>query len=287
MEKPSSLTKALFGIPSDIEVYPEITRGFVERGEYGIDAFRVYVRELGYSDAKVEKVLLGIYREVKRKYAEDLRCEELLAVICSEIGAFYFDLGYKEAEKFLLEAFNLRSKLYGSERAFLLANTMNRLGIFYIQNGKPEKAEVMFEDAYTITKELYKQSDEFKLDYALMAINLGTFYFEIGKANEGLKFQFEALKHRDVLPCGGAVPYFNLALCYQDLGNYDKAIEFYVKASAVSLDRGFVNVEEALSRVLEIASLEQVYSKVEELVNRGEVSRDEFERLTSILERLE
>jgi len=152
MEKPSSLTKALFGIPSDIEVYPEITRGFVERGEYGIDAFRVYVRELGYSDAKVEKVLLGIYREVKRKYAEDLRCEELLAVICSEIGTFYFDLGYKEAEKFLLEAFNLRSKLYGSERAFLLANTMNRLGIFYIQNGKPEKAEVMFEDAYTITK---------------------------------------------------------------------------------------------------------------------------------------
>jgi len=120
-----------------------------------------------------------------------------------------------------------------------------------------------------------------------MAINLGTFYFEIGKANEGLKFQFEALKHRDVLPCGGAVPYFNLALCYQDLGNYGKAIEFYVKASAVSLDRGFVNVEEALSRVLEIASLEQVYSKVEELVNRGEVSRDEFERLTSILERLE
>jgi len=180
MEKPSCLTEALFGIPSDIDVYPEITRGFLERGEYGIDAFRIYVRELGYSDAKVEEVLLGIYSEVKRRCAEDPRYEELLAAVCSEIGAFYLDLEYEGAEKFLLEAFNLRSNLYGSERAFLLANTMNRLGIFYVQNEKPEKAEIMFEDAYTIVKELYERSEEFELDYALMTINLGTFYFEIG-----------------------------------------------------------------------------------------------------------
>ncbi|WP_169336395.1 hypothetical protein [Archaeoglobus sulfaticallidus] len=49
--------------------------------------------------------------------------------MCSETGSFYLDLGYERAEKFLLETFNLRSKLYGSERAFLLVNTMNRLGI--------------------------------------------------------------------------------------------------------------------------------------------------------------
>ncbi|WP_456468487.1 tetratricopeptide repeat protein [Archaeoglobus sp.] len=220
MAKPSSLTEALFGIPSDIEVQPELTHGFVERGECGIDAFRRYVRELGHSDAKVEEVLLEIYREVKRRCVEDPRYEELLATVCSEIGAFYLDIGYDGAEKFLLEAFNLRSKLYGSERAFLLANTMNRLGIFYIQNGKPEKAEIMFEDAYTIMKELYEQSKEFELDYVFATINLGTFYYEAGKADEGLKYQFKALKHKDVLPCGGAVPYFNIALCYQDLGDY-------------------------------------------------------------------
>jgi len=287
MEKPSCLTEALFGIPSDIEVYPEITRGFLERGEYGIDAFRIYVRELGYSDAKVEDVLLEIYREVKRRCAEDTKYEELLAAVCSEIGAFYLDIGYEGAERFLLEAFNLRSKLYGTERAFLLANTMNRLGIFYMQNGKPEKAEVMFEDAYTIMKELYERSKEFEFDYALANINLGTFYSEIGKADEGLKYQFKALKHKDVLPCGGAIPYFNIALCYQDLGDYDKAVEFYVRASAIALDKGFVDVEEALSRALNIANPEQVYSKVEELHNRGEIGRNEFERLIEILRRLE
>jgi len=286
MEKPSCLTEALFGIPSDVEVYPEITRGFLERGEYGIDAFRIYMRELGYSDAKVEEVLLEIYREVKRGCAEDPKYEELLAAVCSEIGAFYLDLGYEGAERFLLEAFNLRSKLYGSERAFLLASTMNKLGIFYVQNRKPEKAEIMFEDAYTIMKELYEQSKEFELDYVFATINLGTFYFEIGKADEGLKYQFKALKHRDVLPCSGAIPYFNIALCYQDLGDYERAVEYYVRASALALDRGLVDVEEALSRALEVASSEKVYSEIEELFNKGEVSRSEFERLIEILRRL-
>lgn len=99
MKKPSCLTEALFGIPSDVEVYPEITRGFLERGEYGIDAFRVYMGELGYSDAKVEEILLEIYKEVKRKCVEDSKYEELLATVCSEIGAFYLDLGYEGAEK--------------------------------------------------------------------------------------------------------------------------------------------------------------------------------------------
>ena len=282
MEKPSSLTEALFGIPSDIEVYPEITRGFLERGEYGVDAFRRYVRGLGYSDAKVEEVLLEIYREVKRR-AKNPKYEELLAAVCSEIGAFYLDLKYDGAEKFLLEAFNLRTKLYGTERAFLLANTMGKLGIYYMQNRKPEKAEVMFEDAYTIMKELYERDESFELDYVLATINLGTFYFEIGKAEEGLKFQFEALKHRDVLPCGGAVPYFNIALCYQDLGDYDKAVEYFVKASALALDRGFVDVKEALSRALEISSYDFVRFKMEDLLKRGEIAQDQFNRLLEIL----
>ena len=287
MVKPLSLTEALFGIPSDIDVYPELTRGFLERGEYGTDAFRRYVRELGYSDAKVEEVLLEIYKEAKRRCVEDLRYEELLAAVCSEIGAFYLDIGYDGAEKFLLEAFNLRSKLYVSERAFLLANTMNKLGIFYIQNGKPEKAEIMFEDAYMIMKELYERSKEFELDYVFATINLGTFYHEVGGADKGLKYQFEALKHRDILPCGGAVPYFNNALCYQDLGDYEKAIEFYVRSSAIALDKGFVDVKEALSRALKITSREQLYSKIKELFDKEEIGKNEFERLIEILRRLE
>ncbi|WP_456468486.1 hypothetical protein [Archaeoglobus sp.] len=48
-----------------------------------------------------------------------------------------------------------------------------------------------------------------------------------------------------------------------------------------------MDVEEALSRALEVASSEKVYSKIEELFNKGEVSRSEFERLIEILRGLE
>ena len=44
MAKVLSLTELLFGALSDIEVYSEITRGFLEKGEYGIDALRRYER---------------------------------------------------------------------------------------------------------------------------------------------------------------------------------------------------------------------------------------------------
>ena len=102
-----------------------------------------------------------------------------------------------------------------------------------------------------------------------------------------MKYLFEALKHKHALPCGGAIPYFNIALCYQDLGEYDKAVEFYIKASSIALDKGFVDVRELLGRALKIASPEHVYSKIEELLNRGEIGRMEFVELTSILRRLE
>ena len=86
------------------------------------------------------------------------------------------------------------------------------------------------------------------------------------------------------MPCGGAVLHFNIALCHQDLGEYDKAIEFYVKASAIALDKGFVDVKDSLSRVLKIASPKLVYSKIEELLNREEIGRMEF---VEFLERLD
>ena len=286
LNKELNLTKLLFGVPSDIEVYPEITRGFIEKGEYGIDAFRRYMRELGYSDAKVEEILLAIYKEAKRRYAVDPSYEDLLAAVCSGIGSFYLDLGCEEAERFLLEAFNLRYKLYGSKKAFLLANTMIKLGIFYMQNGKLEKGRIMFEDAYMIMKDLYEQSKEFESYYALAALNLGVAYSEIRRPEEGLKYLFEAMKYKHVLPCGGAILYYNMALCYQDLGEYDKAIEFYIKSSAIALNNGFIDVKESMGRALKISSPDQVYSKMKELLNRGEISKKEFIKLVSILEKL-
>jgi len=278
----SDITEALFGISSGIVVYPEITKGFIESGHgKGVDSFREYVREIGYSDAKVEEILLELYREIKIR-ATNPEYEKLLAAACSEIGAFYLDLEHDKAEEFLLEAFSIRSRLYGSEGALLLANTMNRLGVFYSQRGKDEKAETMFFDAYTILKELYEIDSRFEEDYTLAANNLGTFYFEAGRAKEGLKYLFEALNHKEVLPCGGAIPLFNIALCYEDVGEYRKAADHFIKAATIK--SGILDARGALERAVKITNPDYVRKRLEEMFNQGEIDQEVFETLVSYLE---
>jgi len=246
------------------------------------NSFIRYLKEKGYSDSKVEEILLELYRKIKRK-ATNPEYEELLAVACSAMGAFYLDLNHERAERFLVEAFNIWSRLQGVDMALPLAGTMNRLGIFYAKNQKFEKAEVMFFDAYTIMKELYKKTGEFELDYALYANNLGIFYFESGMPEEGLKYLFEALKHRDVLPCRGAIPMFNIAMCYEDLGKYREAAEYYIKAA--STDPEFV-AQEALKKAVEITNPDYVRERLKEMLNKGEISKNVFKVLFKNLENI-
>jgi len=262
MARATSLTEALFGIPSDIEVQPEITNGFLDTRLSGLDEFRRYLHDLGYTDRKLEEILIEIYREVKKMCLVDSLYEELLAVVSSEIGGFYLDMNHDRAEKFLLEAFNLRSKLYGSKRAYKLAGTMNRLGIFYIRNEKFEKAELMFEDAYTIFKELYEEYEVNEEDYAIAALNLGTFCYETYRADMALKYLLEALKHRNALPYNGTAAYYNLALTYEDLGNFDRAAECYFRAACIEfLSRyGIVNVKELLQKACNLSENQDFYA---------------------------
>jgi hypothetical protein len=42
------LTSLLFGIPSDLKVYPQITDSMIGSGKFGIRGLRKHVRELGY-----------------------------------------------------------------------------------------------------------------------------------------------------------------------------------------------------------------------------------------------
>lgn len=185
-----------------------------------------YIKDLGYTLAKVKEILLEIYKEVKKRIAENSEYE-LLAAVCSEIGSFYLNLKSEKAERFLLEAFNLRTKLYGSKRAFLLSNTMNRLGIYYIENGKTTKAEIVLEDAYMIIKDLYKRDSRCERDFEIMASHLGTSHHETLKPKAALEDLSEALKHKYVLPCKDAIAYYNLALTYEDFGEIEGALKYY------------------------------------------------------------
>lgn len=276
-----TLTEALFGITSPVEVQPEKTRGFVESEFAGVDGFRYYMLKNGHSETLVEEILLEIHRRIKKLCIVNPDYEELLAVASSEIGAYYLDLGSDRAEEFLIQAFNLRSKLHSSENAFKLARTMNRLGIFYVQREKFENAEVMFEDAYTIFKEIYELTGEHGEDYAIAASNLGTFYYETYRAEEGLKYLFEALEIGG-LPGYGAVTHYNIALCYEDLGDCERAAEHFIKAVSLDLKEKFLSIRDVVERA-QSGCGDAFFMKLREMLEKGEIGEEVFERIEEVV----
>ncbi|MEM0330936.1 MAG: hypothetical protein QXU31_02305 [Archaeoglobaceae archaeon] len=147
------LTSVLFGISSNIRVYPEITESLIGSGKSGLKGLRKHVRELGYSEDKFEEIIQALYSEI-RKLARDPNYNELLAIASLEIGLYYLDFDIRKAEEFLLEAYELRKNFYGTPNILKLLSALIQICSVYIRVKKPEKAIVMFEKIHTIIKEL-------------------------------------------------------------------------------------------------------------------------------------
>lgn len=146
------LTSILFGIPSEIRVYPEITDSMIGSGKFGVLGLRKHVRELGYSEDKFEEILRALYIEIK-KLSRDPKYLELLATACLEIGVFYLEFDYRRAEEFLNEAYEHRNSLKDNSRFIKLLNSFLKLGISYARLKKVEKAKLIYEKIQVMMKE--------------------------------------------------------------------------------------------------------------------------------------
>jgi tetratricopeptide (TPR) repeat protein len=154
------LTSLLFGIPSDLKVYPQITDSMIGSGKFGIRGLRKHVRELGYTDEKFEEILEAIYAEAKRKSRENGNYE-LFATACLEIGSYYIENDYKKAEKFLYEVYELRGIL-DEKRAKKLLNSIANLGLLYCKLRRFDMAKVAYEKARNMVEELGVEDSTFK-----------------------------------------------------------------------------------------------------------------------------
>lgn len=143
------LTSVLFGIPSEIRVYPEITGSIIGSGKSGVLGLRKHVRELGYSDDKFEEILIAVYSEIE-KLARDPKYLELLAVASLKIGTFYLDYDCEKAENFLFRAYEVRTKMRDEQKSMLF-DAILRLGSFYFRVKKVEKAKI----AYRMARDLF------------------------------------------------------------------------------------------------------------------------------------
>lgn len=146
------LTSIVFGISSDIQVFPKIMKSMIGSGKFGVKGLRKHVRELGYSEDKFEEILQAIYLEI-RKRSRYPEYKKLLAVSSFEIGVFYLEFDYEKAEEFLLEAHELRSNLDENNKIRLFDNLV-RLGTQYNHVKNIEKGKIIFDKALEIMKEI-------------------------------------------------------------------------------------------------------------------------------------
>ncbi|MEM1593706.1 MAG: hypothetical protein QXN27_03820 [Archaeoglobaceae archaeon] len=152
------LTSVLFGISSEIRVYPEITGSMIGSGKFGVVGLRKHIRELGYSDDKFEEVLQAIYVEIE-KLARSPKYLELFAVASLEIGNFYLEQDCGKAEEYLSKAYELRSNIHDVQKLKKLLEGFLRLSSFYCRVKKMEKAKIMYERANNLVKELGNKLD--------------------------------------------------------------------------------------------------------------------------------
>lgn len=186
------LTSVLFGIPSDIVVYPEITNSLIGSGKFGIEGLRKHVRELRYSEENFEEIILSIYSEI-RKRADKKEYIRLLATACVEIGSFYLDREYEKAEKFLLDAYELGSALYEIPETKKLVEVTIELGSRYLKIKKFEKAEIFFEKSFVLLKELLEKALVSEQEFANVVLNLADLWLKAGNTEKALELHIYAL----------------------------------------------------------------------------------------------
>lgn len=186
------LTSVLFGISSDIVVHPEITNSLIGSGKFGLEGLRKHVRELRYSEENFEEILLSVYNEIRKRADKKEEYKELLATACVEIGSFYLDKDYKKAEKFLLEAYDLRFTLYGNSVSKKLGEAIVELGSRYLKIKKFEKAEILFEKAFSFLKELSEKSLLPEREFASAVLDLANFYIKMGNSEKALELHIYA-----------------------------------------------------------------------------------------------
>jgi len=142
-----------------------------------------------------------------------------------------------EAEKWLLEARDIRAEVLGREHP-LYATVLGRLAELYRRLGNYEKAEPLYLEALAIYEKVLGKEHA---DYATDLGNLGNLYLSMGRFEKAEPIYLEAKDRREKVfgkehrLYAGIVS--NLAVLYTEMGNYEKAEIFYIEAISI---RGIV-----------------------------------------------
>ena len=203
----------------ELKQFDEAAKYFLKAKNQGREDAWIYA-QLGWSYRNAEK-----YKEALEAYLKAQQLGDKVAWTNAEIGMCYKELGnYDEALKYYLIIINsgeLDNDIYKKTWVLL------EIGNIYKNTNKFEEAV----ECFRIVEKIVVGDYQFYLDHAYCLILLGRYTEAIAKVEKALEL------HEDIYPIS------QLAFCYRNLEEYEKALQYYLKIESLGREDSWINLE--------------------------------------------
>lgn len=199
----------------ELKQFDEAAKYYLKAKNQGREDAWIY-SQLGWSYRNAEK-----YKEALEAYLKAQQLGDKVAWINAEIGMCYKELGnYEEALRYSLMLENFEEF---KNDIFVLSNIAH----LYEERQEYNNQLKYFEKIEKIVVGDY----QFYLDHAYCLILLGRYTEAIAKVKKALEL------HEDIYPIS------QLAFCYRNLEEWEKALRYYLKAKSFGRDDAWINLE--------------------------------------------
>lgn len=199
----------------ELKQFDEAAKYYLKAKNQGREDAWIY-SQLGWSYRNAEK-----YKEALEAYLKVQQLGDKVAWINAEIGMCYKELGnYEEALRYSLMLENFEEF---KNDIFVLSNIAH----LYEERQEYNNQLKYFEKIEKIVVGDY----QFYLDHAYCLILLGRYTEAIAKVEKALEL------HEDIYPIS------QLAFCYRNLEEWEKALRYYLKAKSFGRDDAWINLE--------------------------------------------
>jgi len=146
----------------------------------------------------------------------------------------YYNAGdYSQAEKYYLEAIDIKEKIFGKDHPSY-ATSLNNLGLLYVKMGDYSQAEKYYLEAKNIFEKVLGKDHP---DYAISLNNLGLLYNKMVNYSQAEKYYLEAKNIREKV-LGKEHPDYatslnNLGSLYVKMGDYSQAEKYHLEAKNI------------------------------------------------------
>ena len=203
----------------ELKQFDEAAKYFLKAKNQGREDAWIYA-QLGWSYRNAEK-----YKEALEAYLKAQQLGDKVAWTNAEIGMCYKELGnYDEALKYYLIIINsgeLDNDIYKKTWVLL------EMGNIYKNTNKFEEAV----ECFRIAEKIVVGDYQFYLDHAYCLVFINHYTEAIAKIEKALEL------HEDIYPIS------QLAFCYRNLEEYEKALQYYLKIESLGREDAWINLE--------------------------------------------